>query len=111
MQEARHGGVTAVLHRLRGQYMWSWMVKHMIDLVQQCLRCLDTKARAIVPRSSGETVRSGWPGQALHLDYQYVEASTLLRGGALDERGVFRYILVIMDDRGNFIWLGPVPML
>jgi len=47
------------------------------------------------------------PGQVLHFDYLYVGASGPMEQEGLDERDGFKYILVIMDDLSNFVWLEP----
>ena len=47
------------------------------------------------------------PGEVLYFDYLYVGDSGSLGKDGLDEEDGFKYILVIMDDLSNFVWLEP----
>ena len=59
---------------------------------------MDSKAGEKIPRPLGETVHGTRPGEVLHLDYLYVGDS-----GPLGKE--FKYVLVMMDDSSNFVWL------
>ena len=75
-------------------------------MVKQCLLCIDSKAREKVPRPLGETVHDTRPGE-VHFGYIYVGASGPLGNDGLDEDGGYIYILVMMDDMSNWVWLEP----
>ena len=47
------------------------------------------------------------PGEVLHFDYFYVGDSGPLGKDGLREGDGFKYILVMMDDLVNFVWLEP----
>ena len=47
------------------------------------------------------------PGEFFHFDYLYVGDSGLPGKDGLDEREGVKYILVMMDDLSNFVWLEP----
>ena len=80
----------------------------MTKFVKQCLHCTDSKAGKKIPRPLGKTVHGTRPGEVLHFDYLYVgDSGPLGKGDGLDERNGFKYILVMMDDLSNFVWLEP----
>ena len=78
------------------------MEEHVTEFVKQCPHCVDSKAEK-VPRPLGETVHGTRPGEVVHFDYLYV--SGLLGDDGLDEDGGYSYILVMMDDMSNWVWL------
>ena len=79
----------------------------MTEFVRQCLHCMDSKSGEKVPRPFGETVHGKRPGEVLHFDYLHVGESGPLGADGLDESGGFTYLLVLMDDLSNFVWLEP----
>ena len=79
----------------------------MTEFVKQCLHCMDSKAGEKFPRPLGETAHGTRPGEVLHFDYLYVGDSGPLGNGGLDEENGFKYILVMIDDLSNFVWLEP----
>ena len=83
------------------------MEVHATEFVKQCLHCMDSKAGEKIPRPLGETGHGRRPGEVLHFDHLYVGDSGPLGKGGLDEGDVFKYILVVMDDLSNFVWLEP----
>ena len=68
---------------------------------------MDSKSGEKVPRLLGETVYGTRPGKVVHVDYLHVGASGPLGDDGLDEDGRYRYILVMMDDMSNWVWLRP----
>ena len=80
----------------------------MREFVRQCLHCADTRSGDVVPRPLGETVHGTAPNEVVHFDYLYVGESGPQASQGLSEDGGFRYILVIMDDLGNFVSMEPV---
>ena len=46
-------------------------------------------------------------GEVVHFDYLYVGESGPLGDDGLDEDGGYRYILVMLDDMSNWVWLEP----
>ena len=107
MKEAGHRGVVATLHRLSEYCCWFNTEEHVAEFVTQCLHCMDSKAGEKVPRSLGETVHGTRPGEVVQFDYLHVGASGPLGDDGLDEDGGYRYILVMMDDMSNWVWLEP----
>ena len=83
------------------------MEKHVAEFVKQCLHCMDSKAGEKELRPLGETVHGTRPGEVVHFDYLHVEASGPLGDDGLDEVEGYRYILVMMDDMSNWVWLEP----
>ena len=47
-------------------------------------------------------------GEILHFDCLYVGDSDPLGKDGLDKGNRFKYILVVLDDLNNFVWLEPV---
>ena len=80
----------------------------MTEFAKQCLHCMNSKAGEKTPRSLGETMHGRRPGEVLHFDCLYVGDSGPLGKDELYEGYGFKYILVIMDDLGNFVWLEPM---
>ena len=107
MKEAGHRGAVATLQRLSEYCCWFRMEEHVTDFVKQCLHCMDSKAGEKVPRPLGETVHGTRPGEVVHFDYLYVGESGPLGDDGLDEEEGFKYILVMMDDMSNWVWLEP----
>ena len=68
---------------------------------------MDSKAGETVPRPLGETVPGSRPGEVIHFDCLYVGASGPLGDDDLDEDGGYSYILVMVDDMNNRVWLEP----
>ena len=60
-----------------------------------------------MPRPLGETVHGTRLGEAVHFDYLHIGASGSLGDDGLDEDGGNRYILVLMDDISNWVWIEP----
>ncbi|CAB1096824.1 unnamed protein product [Ectocarpus sp. CCAP 1310/34] len=83
------------------------MEEHVTDFVKHCLNCMDSKAGEKVPQPLGETAHGTRPGEVVLFDYLYVGASGLLGKDSLDEEDGFKYILVMMDDMSNWVWLEP----
>ena len=79
----------------------------MTKFVKPCPHCMNSKASEKTPRPLGETMHRRRPGGVSHFDYLYVGDSDPLDKDGLDERDRFKYILVIMDDLSNFVWLEP----
>ena len=77
----------------------------MTGFVKQCLHCMDSRAGEKVPRPPGETVQGTRPSEVFHFDYLYVGDSGPLGKDGLDEGDGFKYILVVMNDLSNFVWL------
>ena len=68
---------------------------------------MDSKAGEKIPRPLGETVHGTRPGEVLHFDCLYAGDSGPLGKDGLDEGDGVKYILVMMDDSSNFMWLEP----
>ena len=68
---------------------------------------MDSKTGEKVPRPLGETVHGTRPGEVVHIDYLYVGESGPLGQDGLDEDEGFKYILVMLDDMSNWVWLEP----
>ena len=68
---------------------------------------MDSKAGEKMPRPLGETVHGTRPGEVVHFDHLHVGASRPLGYDGLDEDGGYRYILVMMGDMSNWVWLEP----
>ena len=68
---------------------------------------MDSRTAKKVPRPLWETVHGARPGKVVHFDYLYVGAIRLLGDDGLDEDGGYSYILVMMDDVSNWVWLEP----
>ena len=83
------------------------MEVHVTEFVKQCLHCMDLKAGEKIPQPLGEMVHGRRPGEIFHFDYLYVGDSGPLDKDGLDEGDGFKYILVMMDDLNNFMWLEP----
>lgn len=103
MKDAGHRGVTATLRRLSDYCCWFRMEDHVADFVKQCLHCMDSKAGEKVPRPLGETVHGTCP--VVHVDYLYVGESGPMGEEGLDEDESFKYVLVMLDDMSNWVWL------
>ena len=109
MKDAGHRRVVATLQRLRRYCSWFRMEVHVAGFVKQCLHCMDSKAGEKTPRPLGET-HERRPREVLHFDYLYVGDSGPLDKDGLDEGDRFKYMLVIMDDLNNFVWLEPTEL-
>ena len=107
MKDAGHRGTVATLHRLSEYCCWFRMEEHVTEFVKQCLHCMDSKAGEKVPRPLGETVHGTRPGEVVHVDYLFVGESGPLGGDGLDEDDGYKYILVMLDDMSNWVWLEP----
>ena len=107
MRSAGHRGVAPTLFRLKEYCVWPHMDSQVRDFVRQCLHCVDTRAGATVPRPFGDTVHGTAPGEVVHFDFLYVGSSGPEGDNGLPEDDGFRYVLVIMDDLSNFVWLEP----
>ena len=107
MRSAGHRGVSPTLFRLKEYCVWSYMESHVREFVRQCLHCVDTRDRGIVPRPYGDTVHGTAPGEVVHFDFLYVGSSGPEGSDGLPEEDGFCYILVIMDDLSNFVSLKP----
>ena len=83
------------------------MEEHVAEFVKESLHCMDSKAGEKVPRPLGETVHGTRPGEVVRCDYLDVGASGPLGDDGLDDDGGYSYILVMMDDRSNWVWLEP----
>ena len=80
----------------------------MTEFVKQCLHFMDSKAGEKIPRPLGETAHRRRPdGEVSHFDYLYVGDRDPLGKDRLDEGDELKYILVMMDDLSNFVWLEP----
>ena len=108
VKDAGHQGVVVTLQRLQGYCCWFRMEVHVTEFVKQCLHCMDSKTGEKIPRPLGETVHGTRPVEVFHFDYLYVGDSGPLGKDELDEGDGFKYILVIMDDLSNFVWLEPM---
>ena len=53
MKDAGHRGTVATLQRMSEYCCWFRMADHVIEFVQQCLHCMDSKAGEKVPRPLG----------------------------------------------------------
>ena len=102
-----HRGVVATLQRLQGYCCWFCIEVLITEFVKQCLHCMGLKAGEKVPRTLGEMVHGTRTGEVLHFDYLCVGDSSPLGKDGLDEGDMFKYILVMMDDLSNFVWLEP----
>ncbi|CAM9972913.1 unnamed protein product, partial [Sphacelaria rigidula] len=71
------------------------------------LNCVDTRAGEIVPRPYGDTVHGATSGEVVHFDFLSVGISGPEGANGLPEEDGFRYVLDIMDDLSNFVWLKP----
>lgn len=107
MKDAGHRGTVATFQRLSEYCCWFRMEDHVSEFVKQCLHCMDSKAGEKVPRPLGETVHGTSPGEVVHVDYLYVGESGPMGEDGLDEDGGFKYILVMLDDMCNWVWLEP----
>ena len=105
MKEAGHPGAVATLQRLSEYCCCFCMDEHVAEFVKQCLHRIDSKAGEQVPRPLGETVHGTRPGEVIHFDYFHVGASGALGDDGLDEDGGSRYILIMMDNMSNWVWL------
>ena len=108
MRDAGHHGVAATLVRLQEFCVWSGMESQVREFVRQCLHCADSRSGDVIPRPLGETVHGTAPNEVVHFDHLHVGESGSLSSQGLSEAGGFRYILVIMDDRSNYVCLEPV---
>lgn len=54
--QVRHRAPVATLYRLREQYCWPGIEKHVMEFVEKCLHCMGSKSGEVVPRPFGETV-------------------------------------------------------
>ena len=68
---------------------------------------MDSKAGEKVPHPLGKTVHGTRPSELVHFDYLYVGASLPLSDDDLNEDGGYSYILVMMDNMSNWVWLEP----
>ena len=107
MKGAGHRGVVATLQRLQEYCCWYRMEAQVAEFVRQCLHCVDSKAGEMIPRPLGETVHGTRPGEVMHFDSLYVGESGPLGEDGLAESDGYKYILVLMDDLSNFVWLEP----
>ena len=83
------------------------MEEHVTEFVNHCLHCMDSKAGEKVPFPLRETVHGTRPGEVVHFVYLYVGESEPLGDDGLHEGGGYSYILVMMDDMSNLVWLEP----
>ena len=107
MKDAGHRGAVATLQRLSEYCCWSDMERHVTEFVRQCLHCMDSKAGEKIPRPLGETVHGTRPGEVVHFDFLYVGESGPLGADGLEEVDGHKYILVMLDDVSNWVWLEP----
>ena len=107
MKKADHRGAVTTLQRLSEYCCWFCMEKHVAEFFKHCLYCMDSKAGEKVPRPLGDTAHGTRPGEMVHFDYLHVGASGQLGDDSLDEDEGCRYILVMMDDISNSVWLEP----
>ena len=107
MRSAGHRGVAPTVFRLREYCVWPGMESQVRDFVHQCLHCVDSRAGEVVPRPYGATVHGTAPGDVVHFDFLYVGASGPEGDTGLPDEHGFRYVLVIMDDLSNYVWLEP----
>ena len=108
MEDTGYRGVVAALQRLQGYCCWLRMEVHVTDFVKQCLHCMNSKASDKTPQTLGETMHGTRPGEVLDFDCLYVRDSGPLGKDELDEELGFKYILAMMDDLNNFVWLEPM---
>ena len=66
---------------------------------------MDSKAGEEVPRPLAETVHGTRPREVGHFDTLYVGVSGPSGDNGQDEDGGYSYILVMMDDVSNWVWL------
>lgn len=107
MRSAGHRGVAPTLFRLKEYCVWPQMDSQVREFVRQCLHCVDTRAGALIPRPYGDTVHGTAPGEVVHFDFLYVGRSGPEGSSGLPDEDGFRYVLVIMDDLSNYVWLEP----
>ena len=106
-KKAGHRGAVATLQRQSKYFFCFRMEEHVTEFVNHCLHCMDSKAGEKLPRPLGETVCGTRPAEVVHFDYLFVGASGPLGDDGLDEDGDYNYILVMMDDMSNLVWLEP----
>lgn len=104
MKEVGHQGVAATLPQLKNYRYWSRTDAQDTKFVRQCLHWVDSKADERFHVLQGRQRTRLSPGM-LHL---YLGNNGPLGADALNEGDGFKYILVIMDDLSNFVWLEPM---
>ena len=59
----------------------------------------------LIPRPLAETVRGQVVGEVVHFDFLHIGESEVADG--VDSRDGFVYLLVLVEDVSNYVWLRP----
>ena len=97
MQKAEHRGICATMHRLGAYCVWEGMKENVVEFVQQCLHCVDSRAGNVVPRPLGEILHGTEVGKVLPSDFLKLD----------DSEDGYAYALVLVDDVSSFDSLQP----
>ena len=105
MKEAGYRGAVATLQRLTECCRWFRMEEHVTEFVSVPISWnLERERRCLVRLGRPCTA----PGRAkLSTSTIYIGASGPLGDDGLDEDGGYSYVLVMMDDMSNCVWLEP----
>lgn len=107
MREEVHRGTVVSLIHLQAHCWSKSMAVDMELFVRQCLCCVDTLARKIIPRPNGETALWSVTSDALQFYFLYSGESGPIASDVLPEDSGFRDNPVMMDDLTDFACLEP----
>lgn len=68
---------------------------------------MDSKSGKKMPRPLGEAGQGKRPGEVRHFDHLHMGESGPLGGEGMDGSRGFKYLLILLDDLSNFVWLEP----
>lgn len=83
----------------------------MVELIRQCLHCMDSVAGTIRPRSLRAVVHGAGVGEAIIFRLLHVEAAAPLDlGQAGMGAKALIYVLFIVEGIRDYVWLGLTAM-
>lgn len=97
---AGHWGVRVNLHRLGVYCVWEGIGDDVVEIVRQCVHCVEPKAENVVHGPLGEVIHRLEVGEELHFDHHCLEKSDEMEVGVLVGKGY---------DLSRYVWLEPAP--
>lgn len=83
--------------------------KDAATLIRQCLHCIDSRNRGLVPRPLVEAVHGTAASEVVQFDFSYFGNSEVAHGN--DELDGRTCVLVPLEEVSGNVWLGPAKAL